>query len=277
MMLNEFICSRIGATFEDLYNSLAIKEILNNKEKYPSIYEMISKEVNSSNILDKAKGNWPYFDYDSDEDEPTNCPKANYQETIELYFAFVRAFCKNIRKKSYTIKSFLWGTDYFNEPNVSVIIDYDLYRYKSKNFFIMNIKKVLQKEYNYPEDVNNLSLGRLYNKSNLYTFYNNFDSILTNLKEVFNSLIDSDELISQNFDKGSYKSIKVKLDDGLEGYPYDSCEITIGKNNLIFPLERSNSPFEKLIQPVISTLSDKEKEVERMLNIFEQNYVKDTL
>ena len=48
MMLNEFICSRIGATFEDLYNSLAIKEILNNKEKYKDVKKLI--RLKDSNV-----------------------------------------------------------------------------------------------------------------------------------------------------------------------------------------------------------------------------------
>jgi len=277
MMLNEFICSKTGAIFEDLYNSLAILEILNNKEKYPNVYEVISKEVNTLNALEKANSDWPYFDVESDFDEPINYQIASYQETIELYCAFIRAFCKNIRKGNYTIKSFLCGTDYYNIPNASVIIDYDLYRYKSKNIFITNIKKTFQEEFNYPENINNLSLGRLYNKSNLYTFYNNFDSVLKDLKKVFNCLIDSDELISQDFDKGSYKGIKEVLDNDIEAYPYDSCEIEIGKNRLIFPLERSNDSIERLIQPIISSLSDKEKEIARKQNILDRDYIKNTL
>lgn len=78
MYLNEFLNVKLGVTFEDKYNALAVKEIMKNKDKYPLIAESIENEIKRAKIDNKS---WNYSSdfFDCDDDL---C--AGYDETMQL-------------------------------------------------------------------------------------------------------------------------------------------------------------------------------------------------
>lgn len=265
MVLNEFIYNRLGTKFENKYNALAIKEILKNEEKYQHIYEIVENEVRKSNIDEKANCDWGYFDYDPDIDLQGGYSNycANYDETFELYQAFVRAFCKDIRNKNYKITCFTYSICYLKEANIDLLLDQPQDMpcsfYSISYIALSTYLKTFSKQLTYPYS----------EKDTTYTSKCGYASILSKIKESFNSIIDCDDFFTQRFDLQDSKKHSIELDDNLYGYPVDKYEIKIGKNNLIFyTTERGFTPLGTLLNHVLDSLTEKEKIIVEEFEIF---------
>ena len=84
MYLNEFLNFKLDVDLDGKYNVMVIKEILNNKDKYPRIYDIIENEV-SYNDNDEYTGE----DLDSGFFDCDDIDCAGYDDTMELYNAFL--------------------------------------------------------------------------------------------------------------------------------------------------------------------------------------------
>lgn len=263
MKLNDYLDHRLGVKFECKYNKLAIKEILTNAEKYPNVNKIISQKINMSNINRKANYNWDHFDLDFYDDY---C--ADYHETIELYQAFVRALCKDIRNKDYEIKNFRYITYYLKEPNVEILMELGKEHYGNHYIYISNARKTIAKLVDYSEDITKFIQETLCFQKNAYSFKGNYNNILEQVKVELNYLIDNDALFANPFSEIDLKKNRLKITDDLYAYLIDSCEITIGENELyLMATENGVTQLETLKRIAFNSLTKKDKKIIEALEI----------
>lgn len=91
MKLNNYLEFSLGVNFENKYNAMAVSEILNNKEKYPSIYLYIEDmvEYDDNGQIEEIRSKSCHFTCEDPEFVP------RFEEAIELYKAFMRVLWKD--------------------------------------------------------------------------------------------------------------------------------------------------------------------------------------
>lgn len=261
MYLNEFLNFKLGVAFDDMYNIMVIKEVLNNKDRYPSIYQIIENEIDyndNDEIIEKDYYS-SYFDCD-DED----C--AGYNDTIELYSAFLNVLLKDIKDKKIRVRSVSFGVDYLRYPSVTCIINQYL-NYSGMEFISLNSTNTnIYKEIFVPNLVNGEFYGHRYTEATIKTFFDDNNEVLNKIKEGLNNLIG----ISFNdyFKDEDIKNNKVDLGNDIYGYKCDSYEIAIGDNLIkLYSTKRSEDKYSFIREEILKSLTSEERSLEEVARI----------
>jgi hypothetical protein len=266
MIINNFLEYKLGVCFEDKYNQLAVEEIVKNEDKYPIIYDSILSLVtyDDNDNIKNINYDSSYFDCDDLE----LC--AGYEETLELYKAFVRAFGKSIRNKNFKIDFIAFGVDYLRYPSVNSIINSYLNYYSQDFISVYEEKKIIGYVMSYfnitDDEVNPIELSS--QKEVYNTFYCDNSEMFDEVKKGMIQLIDSDGFFFNRFSDVDIEKNVVKLDDNVYAYPYDSYELIIGKNHLkFFTTERGFDPLCALRHPILDSISEEEAKLEAIQRI----------
>jgi len=259
MIINDFLNFKLGVQFEDKYNNLAVEEVLNNKENYPLIYDEINYLVEYDG--DKIKS----INYDSnffDCDDLDFC--AGYEETMELYRAFLNAFCKDIKHNDFDLKSISFGVDYLRFPGESFILD-PYFNYNGMhNISISNNKRIIGKVIIAPNIVDNEYYGYASKKEIINTYFEDNNDLMNEIKDSLFLLINSEEKSLCEVNIREMEEKKVKLEENIVGYPLNCFEFSIGKNYLKFITTKKdfNSFSETLKKLIEKYFINEEKENE---------------
>ena len=109
MKLNKIVKLKLGSSFENKYNKLALEEILNNKDKYEKIYKLLN---------DYCKNHDVEMNHDVDF-EIIN--KINIYESFELFKAFANAFYNDVKDSNKRISKVKFGIEFYKEKDIKCI------------------------------------------------------------------------------------------------------------------------------------------------------------
>lgn len=263
MFLNEFLNFKLDVALDEKYNVMVIKEILNNKDKYPIIYEIIENEV-SYDDNDEYNGE----DLDSsffDCDDP-DC--AGYDDIMELYNAFLNVFFKDIRKKDFKVSMATYGIDYLRLPNVHCIINPYL-NYSGIRYITMNNNKTtIGEEIFVPNIWDNEFCGHRSIDIKSKIFYDYNVDVLKKIKDSLCNIIDKGDISISSFNNEKLKENKVDLGNDISGYGFDSFELLIDNNMVRFySNDRTKNNYDFIRKIVLESLSEEEKDLHIVKNI----------
>lgn len=259
MKLNEFLNFRLGVVFEDAYNVKAAAEVLSNKEKYPLTAEFIEEGVD----YETCDSGW--FDCDDVE----SC--AGFDETMELYRAFVCAWYRDCRDRPVDLRSVSFGVIYLNCPSVEGIMNPGS-NYSGRFCVQLSPRTTgLKKEIFVPCVKEEPYLGAVSKETTLTKYPAKNAGRLKLLAEQFMQMRDGGDFFANNFTSGALKKGRTVLDNGVESYPVDCYEFDFGDSFLrFFSTERGFDVLSIIRETIIDSLSPAEKshpvfkEVERV-------------
>lgn len=263
MILNEFLNFKLGVEFEDKYNALAVKEILSNKEKYPliapTVADTVQNEEDMGNEWDFESG---FFDCDDEE----YC--ANYDETMELYRAFVTAFAADVKDRPFTVRYASFGLDYLEQPNTHNVLDPYFHYLGMAYISVFPQRTELGQEVYYPAVPGRVALGTVSDEKHNRTFSSDNEETLKKIAEGFRRLCESSNLFANRFDNAGLSEHPLSLECGETGYPCDCYEIRIGKNLLrFFSTERGFDALSILRFPILDALTDEQHDFDMVKRI----------
>lgn len=260
MLLNEFLEFTLGVVFETKYNALAVQEILSHKNKYPHIFDEISDIVvrDDHGELEEIEYDRSFFRCDDIEGV------AGFDEIMELYRAFAKAFWTDIRTKKYSISSFSYGLDYLRMPRVDAVL-YPELNYIGMCYIMVTVdQKDFVKEIFVPKLIDDQNLGFSEIKSTSHLFYTDNRALLKAIKDNFNRFGNIDDVFETRFTDDELFNFKREIDQDVVGYAFDSYQLTIGRNTLkFFATERGFDPLSTVLRlPIMDSLGMDEKELE---------------
>ncbi|MBQ0092800.1 MAG: hypothetical protein KBS45_05690 [Clostridiales bacterium] len=256
MILNDFLQIKLGVEFEDKYNALAVKEILTNREKYPLIAPTVADMVQDEEDIGNG---WDFESCFFDCDDEEYC--ANYDETMELYRAFVTAFAADVKDRPFAVKYASFGLDYLEQPNTHNVLDPHFHYLGMAYVSVFPKRTELGQEFCYPAVPGKVALGTVSNAQSNRTFASDNEEALKKVAKGFRELCESGNLFSNRFDNAGLSEHPVKLDCGETGYPCDCYEIRIGKNLLrFFSTERGFDALSVLRFPILADLTEEQRE-----------------
>ena len=133
MKLNNYLEFTLGVNFENKYIAMAVSEILNNKEKYPSIYLYIEDmvEYDDNGQIAEIRLKSTYFICEDPEFLPT------LGEAMELYKAFMRVFWKDLQNKKHQLTNIIYAFNILRQPT----LESALYPYVITQLLLYNLTK----------------------------------------------------------------------------------------------------------------------------------------
>lgn len=261
MIINDFLHFKLGVNFDDCYNKLAVEEIIKNKESYPIIYEDIKYMVDD---IENYNYDSSFFDCDDE-----FC--AGYDETMELYKAFVKVFIDDVKQKNLDLDSFSTSIYYLKKQNKFCMLD-PYYNYSGAKYIELYKDKRLigqtvistndaEEEYYY-----NSSKKDVINT----TYYDNVD-ILNSIKDKFLKTENLNYFCLPQINNEDLKKGEELLDQKVIGYPFNCYTFIFGDNVLKVPttdkkqIELINNTFKSII---LDNLTEEEKEHQVVIDIF---------
>jgi len=253
MLLNEFLGFRLGLSFEKKYNFLVIKEVLENKDKYPIIYPYISEGVDyddNDKVIKKAY-DFGFFDCDD-----IDCAGAD--EALELNRAFNRVVLRDLVNKKLKVKSFSFGVDYLMNPSITGVQDPYL-NYRAITYItITPSEKTIGMEIFNHNIVDGQRYGHLSSEYSGTTYYEDNRKVL---EKVENEFIQNriEDFVVQRFETNDLVNLETEI-KGVKCYIHDVYCFRIGDNYLKFyTTERGFDPLGVFRMIAEQSLTDEQK------------------
>ncbi len=255
MKLNDFLSFQLGVSFEDKYNELAAREILENEGEYPRAFPIIKDAVEDSRYWGKARNyESVYFN--------RNMPGCtSYRDTMELYKAFLVAFEKDIQDKPVNCDYAGFGLDYLWFPDEQCSLSpYQNYG-ETYSIDIYQNTIDINSSYKYPISLDNVCRGNESVEVNNRSYPSANYVLLKQIGESFKELYSDGRMFFNRFDSAGLKENPLILKCGLMGYPHDMYTIKLGKNTIrLFSTERGFDPFSIFRFPILESLSAEQRQ-----------------
>ena len=219
-----------------------------NKEKYPLIAEFIDESIDYECYDDG------WFDCDDVE----LC--AGFDETMELYRAFVRVWYRDFRNRTIDLRSVSFGVVYLNCPSVDGIMN-PCCNYSGRfSAKLSSGTTGLQKEVFVPCVKEEPYLGAASKETAVTEYAANNSGTLKRIAEQFPRMNDGGSFFTNALSSDVLKNSKTVLENGVESYPVDCYEFEIGDIFLrFFSTERGFDAFSIIREIIIDSLSHEEK------------------
>lgn len=257
MKLNEYLQTILDVSFEDKYNSLAIKEVLDNESEYPNLYP-IFKELKDD--LD-YEGKEISDDYDSSYFELDDIDfVASYEEAYELNKAMTIALLNDVKNKNFKLSSIKFGVGYLKSPNKNCIFhpylsyrgfkDIVVYKHKTSCFSY----KVVNEHHS--------------NKTTNTDYFKDNEFVLRDTRDYLKRINNYHELYEQRFSSEDLLNNEVSL-DGNKTYGFDYYGVSINNNYIqFFTTERGFEPLGAIFRNAIVDSLTEEKDDPVVKEIF---------
>lgn len=261
MIINDFLSFKLGVNFNDCYNKLAVEEILKNKEKYPLIFEDIYNIVDD---IENCNYDSPFFDCDDE-----FC--AGYDETMELYKAFLKVFLEDVKNKNLKLDSFAASILYLKSSNEVCMLD-PYYNYSGAKYIeIYNEKRLIGQTVVYSHNTEQESYYNSSKKDVINTTYYSNDDLLINIKEKLLQIENLYSFFEPKLNNEELKKGEETLEEKVIGYPFN-CYTFVFEDNILNisttdkkQIELINDTFKSLI---LDNLTNDEKNNKVMMEIF---------
>ena len=267
MLLNEFLAFKIRAIFDDEYNFLVVKEVLDNKDEYPLIYLDIADFVDydDNDVVIEKEYDFPTFECD----DPESC--AGVSETLELNKAFVRAFFKNVKDKDFNIAKATFSAGYLRYNSIGSLIN-PYFNYSGcKSIVIRRDKVDVVNTVFIPRFYKGQFLGHLGEEEQVVSYYRTNNIKLNEVKEELLRLSKENELFNVKFNNELLGSNCTEIKEGIKGFPCDAFEFVISNNYIRFyATERGKDIYSNLRKIFFDALLFNQKDldvVKEMKNI----------
>ncbi len=256
MLLNEFLGYRLGVDIEEKYNFPVIKEVLENKDKYPAIYCYIAEGVDYDDNDEVIEKEYDFGFFDCDD---IDC--AGAVEGLELNKAFNRVVLRDLVDKKIKLRSVSFGVDYLMNPSIGCVQDPCLnYRAISYITIIASEKTIGMEVFNH-KIIDGERFGHLSTECVTKTYYEYNEELLKEAENRF-TMSTIEHFVEQRFESKDLENLETEI-NGQKCYQFDCYCFRVGKNFIKFyTTERGFDPLGGFRMLVADSLTKEQKQNE---------------